>query len=167
MENQKLSKKEIEEIEEYEEVKEEMEEDTREDVADDQQDSQMEFQEGYGPPDPEERHNAHTILSKAISAQDTLRTTDLDKDELGKPIFNVRFLLDMEDIADFYLAELCEEHKMINKIAEYFRQKIVNITDSGMSKEGFTMKLNTTRNVNVERTKRKVSIDNLKQGKRR
>lgn len=168
-----------EELEQLREFQQEMEEDSKEDITDDQQDSQFEFQEGYGPPDPEEKHNPHTFLNKAaFISPDTLRVTNLGEEELGKPIFNVRFLLDMEDIAEFYLGGLCEEMgtedqktgnkiPLPNRISQYFREKVINITDSGMSKEGFTMLMNTTKNINVSRTRKKQRLENLKGGIKR
>lgn len=152
--------------EEYEEIQEEMMEEQKDDMSDDQQDSQMEYQEGYGDFPQEEKHNAHTFLHKAaFGDKDTLRVTYLDNDELGKPIFNIRFMLDMEDIAKFYLDDICKELKIDNVISEYFRRKIENITDSGMSKQGFSMKLNTTRNIDITRTKRRDNLKNLQGGK--
>lgn len=156
-----------EQLEEYQEMEEDMQDDQREDMSDDQQDSQLEFQEGYGDWPVEEKHNTHSFLNKAaFVSPETLRVTNLSPEELGMPVFNVRFLLDMEDISEFYLADLCEKQDIPNKIGDYFRQKIKNITDSGMSKEGFTMMMNTTRNINMARTKKKERIDNLKGGQK-
>ncbi len=155
------------EVEALQKEQEEFEEDQRDERLDEQQDDNLEFQEGYGPPPPEKVFNQHTFLhDAAFETPNTLRVTNLEPEELGRPIFNVRFLLDMEDIAKFYLDEICKEIGIDNKIADYFRQKIINITDSGMSKGGFTMLLNTTRNVNVTRTRKKQRIENLKGGRK-
>lgn len=150
-----------------------MQEDAAEDTADDQREDAVDWQEAYGAPEPEEKHNQHTFLSNAVKSPNTVRTTYLDEWELGRPMFNVRFLLDMEDISKFYLDEMAEElstkeKPVFNNVSDYFRQKILNITDSGMSKEGFTMNLNVTRKMDSMRKKVRVSnIENLKGGKKR
>ena len=158
-----------EELEEYQD----MQEDATDDTQEDQYDNQQEFAEAYGSPEPEEKHNPHTFLNKAIEAKDTVRVTYLDEQELGRPMFSIRFLLDMEDIAKLYLDDLAKElsvdnNEVENKVANYFRQKILNITDSGMSKEGFAMNLNVTKKMDTVRKKVRVNnIENLKGGKRR
>lgn len=158
--------------EELEEM-EDMQEEATEDADQDRFENTQEWQERYGSPEPEEKHNQHTFLSNAVKSLDTVRTTYLDEWELGRPMFNVRFLLDMEDISKFYLDEMAEElsdkeKPVFNNIANYFRQKILNITDSGMSKGGFTMNLNVTRKMDSMRRKVRVSnTENLKGGKKR
>ena len=154
---------------------EDMQEDATQDAADDQREDTAEWQESYGSPEPEEKHNQHTFLSNAVKALDTVRVSYLDEWELGRPMFNVRFLLDMEDISKFYLDEMAIElskedtnKPVFNNVANYFRQKILNITDSGMSKEGFAMNLNVTKKMDMLRKKVRVSnIENLKGGKKR
>ncbi len=152
-----------EELEEYKEIQEDAADDTQEDQFDNNQD----YQESYGSPEPEEKHNQHTFLSNAVKSDDTVRVTNLNEFELGKPMFSVRFLLDMEDISKFYLDEMAKENKIENNISNYFRQKILNITDSGMSKDGFTMNLNVTKKMDSVRQKVRVNnIENL-QGRRK
>ena len=167
MEEQKpLTEEELEELQE-------MQEDIAQDTADDQREDTLEWQEAYGSPEPEEKHNQHTFLSNAVKAEDTTRVTYLDEWELGRPMFSVRFLLDMEDISKFYLDEMVKElsskgEEINNNIANYFHQKILNITDSGMSKEGFAMNLNVTRKIDMLRKKVRINnIENLKGGKKR
>ena len=150
-----------------------MQEDAADDSQEDQYRNQQEFAEAYGSPEPEERHNQHTFLSKSIEAKDTVRVTYLDEQELGRPMFSVRFLLDMEDISKLYLDDLAnelsiKEQEVLNKVADYFRQKILNITDSGMSKDGFTALLNVTKKLDTVRKKVRVNnLENLKGGKKR
>ncbi len=170
-----------------EEMQQEMEE-MKDEEQQDQFENNLDFQEGYGPPEQEERRNSHTFLHRAVfDEEDTIKLTNLDYEELGRPLFNVRFLLDMEDIAKFYLdeeildmnikeKERLEKEKskdeneldkeqliIVNKIADYFKQKIKNITDSGMSKDGFTAGLNVTKRVDTTRKRvRENSMDNLK-----
>ncbi len=145
-----------------------LQEEAAEDVADDQQLTTAELAELYGSPEPEEKHNQHTFLAKSIEALDTTRVTYLDEWELGRPLFSLRFLLDMEDISKHYLDGMATTFKIDNKISDYFRQKIKNITDSGMSKGGFTANLNVTKKMDSVRQKVRVNnIDNLKGGKKR
>ena len=153
-----------EELQEYQEMQEDAADETQEDNFDNNQD----FSEAYGSPEPEEKHNQHTFLSKAIEAENTVRLTHLNEFELGRPMFNIRFLLDMEDISKFYLDELAKELGVDNKVSDYFKQKIQNITDSGMSKDGFAMNLNVTKKMDSIRQKVRVNnIENIKGGKKR
>ena len=160
MEEQEITPEEIEEYQEEQKVE-------GEESDEDRLAAQQEFAEAYGSPEPEEKHNQHTFLSKAVSAKDTVRTTFLSDQELGRPLFSVRFLLDMEDVSRHYLdifAESCEGH---NRIANYFLNKVQNITDSGMSNKGFTMNLNVTRKMDTTRTRVKGNIENLQKGGKR
>ncbi len=142
-----------------------MQKDQMEDQQEDQQDNQQDFAEEYGAPEPEERMNQHSFLNKAtFESNDTVRTTFLNEWELGRPMFNVRFLLDMEDISKFYLDEIAKDLETSNRVSDYFKQKIHNITDSGMSKEGFAMNLNVTKKIDSVRKKVSGNIENLKGG---
>lgn len=53
-------------------------------------------------------------------------------------LFNVRFLLDMKDISKHYIDETAKKLQVENEIAEYFKEKIYNIDDSGLIKTGCT-----------------------------
>ena len=97
----------------------------------------------YGAPTPEEKINQFTILKSAFDRKDTLRTTFLRKEELGKPMFSVRFYLGCESLCKMFNAPMIEE---------YFKNHVQNITGSGMSNEGFAMKLNVSNIRNVKRT---------------
>ena len=151
------------------EVYQDMQEEAADDAAQDNFENTAEFNEAYGSPEPEEKQNQHSFLHKsAFDASDTLRVTNLNEFELGRPMFNIRFLLDMEDISKFYLDELAKEHGIDNKIAQYFRDKIINITDSGMSKDGFTANLNVTKKMDTIRKKvRENPLENLQGRKKR
>ena len=147
-------------------------EDYQEDLAEDEQEKQLintkEFQDGYGSPESEEKQNQHSFLANAVKMEDTVRVTNLNEFELGRPMFSVRFLLDMEDISKFYLDKMGDDLKIPNKVSNYFRQKILNITDSGMSKDGFVMNLNVTRKMDTVRKKvRENVIENLQGGKKK
>lgn len=151
------------------EALEEMQEEQMEDQAQDNFENSQELQEAYGAPEPEERQNQHSFLHKsAFGSEDTLKTTYLNEWELGRPMFNIRFLLDMEDISKFYLDDLCKKYESDNRVSNYFKQKIKNITDSGMSKDGFISNLNVTKKMDSMRSKVRVNpIENLKGGKRK
>ncbi len=128
-----------------------LQDEAMEDQQEEQFDNQQSFNEEYGSPEPEEKQNPSAFLFRsAFDSPDTLRTTYLENDELGRPLFSIRFLLDMEDIAKFYIDEFAKEHGSPNRIADYFRQKIHNITDSGMSREGFTANLNVTKKIDLK-----------------
>ena len=150
---------EIEAMEDYQEEQAwEGEQNRMEDSAD--------WQEAYGAPEPEEKQNAHTFIHKAtFESDDTVRTTWLSESELGRPLFSVRFLLDMEDIAKFYIDPIAKNLKVENKIADYFANKIQNTTDSGMSNKGFAMNLNVTRKMDSSRHRARDPTENLKGGK--
>lgn len=151
-----------------EEMLEELEEAQAEKIEETEEDRLLratDIQEAYGYPTPDEKHNQHTFLSKAVESDNTIRVTYLDKEELGAPLFSVRFLLDMEDVANHYLNPIADHLKGTNRISDYFLKKVLNITDSGMSKEGFAMNLNVTRKMDT--TKKKLSETSLKNLKRR
>ncbi len=152
-----------EEIEEYQEEQKVEGEESDED----RQAAQQVFAEAYGSPEPEEKHNQHTFLSNAIKAKDTVRTTFLSDQELGRPLFSVRFLLDMEDVSRHYLDIFADGCGGNNRIADYFLNKVQNITDSGMSNKGFAMNLNVTRKMDTTRTRVKGNIENLQKGGKR
>ncbi len=146
--------------EDYEqELLEEMQSQQEDDASETQAEqmmNQQEFQEGYGAPEPEEKQNQFQFLNKAVfDSPDYTRTTFLTESELGRPLFNVRFLLDMHDISKYYLDSMIKamggEPNKDNKIAGYFWEKIQNITGSGMSNKGFAMNLSVTKKMDTVR----------------
>lgn len=142
-----------------------------EDQSEDQFLQNQELMSAYPAPEPEERMNAHTFLHKAAFGEvDTTKTTFLSESELGRPLFSVRFMLKMEDVAKYYLDSLIREFGLkpeeYNKIANYFKADVQNTTDSGMSNKGFSMNLNVTRRMDATRRRVKVKSDNLKGGKK-
>ncbi len=138
------------------------------DEAQDSQDEQMmntsEYQEGIGIPEPEQLFNKHAFLFSSLGQESPEKVTYLTGGELGRPLFTVRFMLDMEDIAKSHLDNLFEKHGVHNKISAYFRAKIENTADSGMSNEGFIQRMNVTQKVDMKRTRVR-NIENLKGGK--
>ena len=151
------------------EVLKEIQEDEAAETTEDNFLGHKAMEEAYG--EAEERKNQHSFLHKAaFESQDTIKTTFLHPEELGRPLFSIRFLLDMEDVAKHYLDSLSKHYKKYgteNKIADYFYNKALNISDSGMSNEGFAMSLNVTKKMDMQRRKiSDSSMQNLK-GKRR
>jgi len=148
----------------YEEMKE-LDLDDTEDTEENRFLNQQEMQEGYGSPQVEERHNQHTFLANSLNLEQPEKVTFMTISELGTPLFNLRFLLDIEDICKYYLDDLSENLGLQNKISLYFRDKIKNISDSGMSYEGFVQKLNVTKKMESTRQRIK-NLGEMKGGKK-
>ena len=177
--------------EQIQEEMEEMQEEQAEDAEDNRQDTNEETRELYGAPEPVESYNQHTFLNKAVfDSADTLKNTFLNPEECGRPDFSVRFLLQMKTITEHYINPIVLElrKEMIdaktedgkpkyteaeiiqveNGIAKYFWSKTQNITNSGMSMDGFAMNLNVMRKLEATRKKmRTSSLDNLNKGNRK
>ena len=122
------------------------------------------FQDAMGVPEPEQRFNQHVFLSQSIDSESPEKVTFMSESELGRPLFNLRFLLDIEDICKYYLDELAKKNKIENKISQYFRDKINNISSSGMSNKGFIQNLNASKNINVTRSRIR-NLEPMKGGK--
>jgi len=155
-----------------EEFEQEMESDMTDleiDQLESQQNEQMlnqqEFQEAYGVPEPDPQFNQHVFLAKSLEFDESEKVTFMSESELGRPLFNLRFLLDIEDIAKYYLDKMAKEFGCENKIAIYFREKINNICASGMSNKGFVQNLNVTRRMDTTR-KRIKNLPDVKGGKK-
>lgn len=157
--------------EEIIQMKEEMD-DLEEEKSWENFENQQDFMESYGAPEEEAKINAQSFLHKAaFDSKDTVRTTFLHEGELGRPLFTVRFMLDMEDVAKHYLDDLPlklgYKVRVPNRISNYFNSKIQNITSSGMSNKGFAMNLNVTQKRDINRQKtRENPIENLKGGRK-
>lgn len=153
--------------EEVDEMEQEAEEDSEE-REEDSTDLREELTEEYGSPIPEEKHNQWTTINKALGLQDTVRTTFLTESELGRPTFSVRFLMNMHDDALYALNNdlfiMGYEPKEANLIANYFWDKLQNVTGSGMSNKGFTMNLNVTQKRDT--TRKKIREINTKEVKK-
>lgn len=158
---QEQMEQQMQEMEDMEDYQEDQATESSQNSMDDNSD----WQEAYGAPEPDEKQNAHSFLHKATFEQiDTTKTSWLSEYELGRPLFSVRFLLDMEDVAKHYIDPLAKELGVTNKVADYFLQKIHNTTDSGMSNKGFAMNLNVTRKMDTTRKRVKELPQNLKGG---
>lgn len=143
-------------------------EEQNEDMEDNRLLSTQEWQEGLVPQEPEERHNAHTFISKAVFDQPrTLKTTFLTEGELGRPDFSVRFLSSIKTVAEDLIDDLAKEFGVKNGVANYFEEKIENITASGLSNRGFSMNMNVTRKMDATRKRIRDPVDNFKGGQRR
>lgn len=157
------------------EIMEQIQEDQEDDSSESDEDrfvDQGQFNDAYGAPTPEQILNPSSFLHKAaFETENSLRTTYLTETELGRPLFSVRFLLDLKNISKHYLKPIIEQVeketgiKKQNKIADYFTEKIANITGSGMSNEGFAMNLNVTKKVDSMR-RRYRDLSNLKQNQK-
>lgn len=136
------------------------------DADDDRNLTNQEFQEVYGSPEPEEKHNQHTFISNSLTFDEPEKVTFMSESELGTPLFNLRFLLDIEDICKYYLDDLSNRFTTTNRISQYFREKIINIASSGMSNKGFIQNLNVTKKMEATRQRVREASD-LKGGRRR
>ena len=134
----------------------------------DQQEEQIantqELQEAYSSQGEEQQFNQHTFLANSLGLEEVEKVTYLGESELGRPLFNMRFLLDIEDISKYYIDDLAAGFNIPNKIADYFRAKINNIGSSGMSNKGFIQNLNVTRK--MDSTKNRIrNLEQVKGGK--
>ncbi len=142
----------IEEMQEMKEEQEDDEADNREDQAEESMELSQEMQEQYGSPEPDEQHSTHTVIDRALfKSPETLKLTFLHESELGRPLFSVRFLLDLQKAA---------AHSSLERISHYYKNKVENITGSGMSNKGFMMNLNVTRRKDMTRRReREISVE--------
>lgn len=152
------------EMSEMQEFQEEM----QDDMSEEQFENNLDLNEEYDVPNSQELQNQHSFLNQAVfKNQNSLKVGYLDDGELGRPVFTVRFLLDMKSLAKHYLGHIAEQLDVKNEIEEYFGNKVINITDSSMSKDGFTMNLNVTKKVDSTRKKMRGNIDNINKGKKK
>ncbi len=138
-----------------------MEEDS-EDKALDQMELSREEQELYGSSEPEEKQNQHSFIHKTIDSQDTTRMTFLHEWELGRPLFTVRFYGQMELMAHDHLKSIIKDLGLTpndNRIARYFFESKLNVTDTGLSNKGFIQNMNVTRKMDAVRRRVKDVTD--------
>lgn len=132
----------------------EEDEDEQEEIDEEKYENNLDIQDDYAAPEAEEKLNQYAIMDKAIKAKDTVRTTFLNEQELGRPLFSVRFYGTYRDLARHYLDVELDQlgfDAKRNIVKEYFNNKIQNITDSGMSNRGFTMNLSVTQKRDVQK----------------
>lgn len=143
-----------------------LEEDNQFDQQEDDILTRQSWQDAYGVPEPEQSFNQHIFLANSLIFDSPEKVTFMNESELGRPLFNLRFLLDIEDICKYYLDDLAEDLGIVNQISNYFRAKIVNICSSGMSHKGFLQNLNVSKKIEVNR-KRIREIEPVKGGRKR
>lgn len=137
-------------------MEEEMEEERMEDETENRYEVNDELADAYGAPPVDEKDNQHSVIRKAMEKEDPTRVTFLTENELGRPVFSLRFYLDMEDLA---------LHYGCNRIADYWKAKVINIAASGMSNKGFLMNLAATRKHDTTRRRvRPFQSDGVKGG---
>lgn len=164
--------------EELTDMEDELEDDSEE-MKEEEMELSDEMKKLYGSSQEEAKHNQHEFLAKTtLMEEDTEKFTNLTTEEIGKTLFTTRFMADLEDISEHYLKDILldlekrykketgEIKKFENKIKLYFRNKIRNVTESAMGRDGFIQKMNATQR--LETTKRRIrpdAIQNLKGGK--
>jgi hypothetical protein len=152
-----LTPEQLEKLEEFQEEQEDEAEEDREEQMEDQMELTEEMQKMYGAPEIEETHSAHTLLNKAMFIQpDTIKSTFLTESELGRPLFSVRFMLDLHKSATHY---------RLNKLQQYYWNKVQNITSSGLSNRGFGLNIAVTHKKDTTRRRLKEPISEKEVGK--
>lgn len=138
----KLKQKEIEAIEEAEEqFEDELEDDAIEnyeadkDLREDVAEAPPGYSDMYGAPSEQEQHNLHSFLTGVLKADDRIKTSFLTVPELGKPVFSVRFWLNIASYSKL---------KGFDLVHNYAIQKAKNTTDTGLSREGFIINTSVT-----------------------
>lgn len=92
-----------------------------------EQEQLEELMKSYGSPTPEEKHTVHSFLHKVATSKDTLKTGNLDKEEVGAVRLPVRSVKEFELMS----RELCKDKIMSN----YFKEEAEIITASSLSKD--------------------------------
>lgn len=117
-----------EDIAEYQEQMKSQEEESRDESIEDQQATSQGFMEALSGSQPQ---NKDAFLHKsAFDTSDTLRTSYLNEFELGRPMFSVRTLLELKNLADHHMSQVVE---MIN--LETFNQHEEKLNDLNAEKE--------------------------------
>lgn len=88
-----------------------------------------ELLKGYGSPVADEKHNVHTFLTSVARSQDTLKTGNLTKEELGSMELPIRSLKTL----DLFSRDICDD----KVVANIFKAEAEIATASSLSKEGF------------------------------
>lgn len=93
-------------------------------------------------PVADEKDNVHTFLRKVAEASDTVKTGNLEKEELGQPQLNVRAYKSLALISNKIMGN--------DYFKEFFDMESEIVTGSSLSKEGFLDKLAITSNRQIE-----------------
>ena len=96
----------------------------------------------------EEKQGIFSFFKKVINMPDTLRTSNLQKDELGMAKIPVRTLRE--------ISLFCKESGL-SGLGEYFEKESCIITNSSLSREGFLDKLVVTQRKSTEMKTKEMS----------
>lgn len=97
---------------------------------------------GYGYPQEEEKANIFNFFKRIITSNDTRRTSNLTKDELGMPEISVR--------GGLGLSLFCESLGM-KGFADYFEKESLVTTDTSLSREGALINLAVTQKRTIDK----------------
>ena len=104
-------------------------------------------------PEQERLLDKYLFLNNVKESDNTIKTSYLTKTELGKPLFPVRFWMELATYAEL---------KGYHIVKEYCISKAKNITDTGLSNEGFLLGLVVTKRRETA-VKRKSPVSELQQ----
>jgi len=153
-------KEDLEELEEYEQDVEEELEDLNADSIEDDMDLKedlMEDEEAQpGVPQQDPYFDRMKFLTEVRDQPETVRTSYLTKEELGVPLFSVRFWLNLELIA---------AQKGYELLKLFLHNKTLATTHSGLSREGFLLNTAITKRRESARNRTK-SIQEVKNDRR-
>lgn len=99
-----------------------------EELSQEDQNILRQFQEG--------RQNLHSFFTNIVKSDDTTKTGNLDKDELGAPKLPLRTYKE--------LATFCEDIAGEKEWGAYFNKIAENTTSTSLSKDGIFIKLAVT-----------------------
>lgn len=145
------------------ETEEEMKEDLIEEDIEAQNELREELSEedaeAYGITEPEKQYDRFKFLTEVRELPDTIRTSFLSKQELGSPLFPVRFWLNLEILARLRGYKL---------VGDFLLKKALITTHSGLSKEGFLLNTAITNRREALRKKSRIKQEtggeNVKKG---
>ena len=119
----------------------------QQDFMDDIREEQME--EGMTP-ETEKILDKYKFLNEVKESDNTIKTSYVTKAELGKPLFPVRFWLEIASYAKL---------KNYDTIRKYCLEKANNITDTGLSNEGFLLGLVVTKRRETKTARKSHDVD--------
>ena len=103
-------------------------------------------------PTAEERQNIHTFLHNVAVAEDTTKTGNLEKEELGMPILPVRTYKE--------LALFCRDVANMSYFSDYFLRKAEIATSTSLSKDVKLLSLAVLQKREVADTTTKPPVQN-------
>jgi len=105
-------------------------------------------------PEQEKLLDKYLFLNNVKESDNTIKTSFLTKAELGKPLFPVRFWLELATYAQL---------KGYDIVKDYCIDKAKNITDTGLSNEGFLLGLVVTKRRETALQRKKSPTPELQQ----